>query len=311
MKKLSRKGRLFFILEGSFEREFSALLVRGIKMSELTFSQRMGLASLPEQLRSDELSGSLRNRAWSAIFEDWQQKTSGGWLLGENETLVKDLCINLLDIPADEVHVHLDSLKRIVKPILLEGPFPIVMDFLEYYLRHPKCPKRLAYKIGFDFENCRAAYRFNFDEMFFYPITSQEQAQAIEESLAVISKEKYSGASEHLAKASSELMAGKFESSVRESIHSVESVACIITKSPKATLGEALKRLSDHGIEIHTAFKGGLEKLYGYSSDERGVRHSSLNEVSGVDEADALFMFGACASFCSYLIEKAKTAKID
>ena len=49
----------------------------------------------------------------------------------------------------------------------------------------------------------------------------------------------------------------------------------------------------------------GLEKLYGYTSDEQGVRHSLLDQgQSNVGQDEAVFMLGACASFASYLWRK-------
>ncbi|HAE28382.1 MAG TPA: hypothetical protein DCG58_14560, partial [Hyphomonas adhaerens] len=52
--------------------------------------------------------------------------------------------------------------------------------------------------------------------------------------------------------------------------------------------------------------KPGAVQLYGYTSDEEGVRHALVfNEKSTVDEVDALFMLGACASFVSYLLARA------
>ena len=54
------------------------------------------------------------------------------------------------------------------------------------------------------------------------------------------------------------------------------------------------------------------KKIYGYSNAEKGIRHPMLDESSAkVDEIDAQFMFGACASFISYLIAKARKAKIE
>ncbi len=47
----------------------------------------------------------------------------------------------------------------------------------------------------------------------------------------------------------------------------------------------------------HDALKPAFHKLYGYSSDEEGVRHALVfGDEAQVDEADALFMLGACAS---------------
>jgi hypothetical protein len=61
--------------------------------------------------------------------------------------------------------------------------------------------------------------------------------------------------------------------------------------------------------KIHGSLKEGFNKLYGYTSDAQGIRHALLDEGdANVDEADAFFMFGACAAFVSYLINKAQTA---
>ena len=51
-----------------------------------------------------------------------------------------------------------------------------------------------------------------------------------------------------------------------------------------------------------------MENLYGYTSDEDGIRHALLGEQEKVDIDDAVFMFGACASFTAYLVNKARTA---
>ncbi|MDI3562541.1 hypothetical protein [Bradyrhizobium sp. Arg816] len=53
--------------------------------------------------------------------------------------------------------------------------------------------------------------------------------------------------------------------------------------------------------------KNGFNSLYNYTSDEKGIRHALLDDSAAkVDETDALFMFGACAAFVSYLIGKAR-----
>jgi hypothetical protein len=55
--------------------------------------------------------------------------------------------------------------------------------------------------------------------------------------------------------------------------------------------------------------KAGFKNLYGFTSDESGIRHPLLEKgTARVDEIDALFMIGACAAFVSYLINKARAA---
>jgi hypothetical protein len=54
--------------------------------------------------------------------------------------------------------------------------------------------------------------------------------------------------------------------------------------------------------------KKGFLALYGYTSNEQGIRHALLEAgAPAVDETDALFMIGACAAFVSYMINKART----
>ena len=57
----------------------------------------------------------------------------------------------------------------------------------------------------------------------------------------------------------------------------------------------------------HRALKEAFSKLYGYTSDENGIRHALLEEgAADVDLDDAVFMFGACASFAAYLVNRHK-----
>ena len=48
----------------------------------------------------------------------------------------------------------------------------------------------------------------------------------------------------------------------------------------------------------------------GYTSDEQGIRHALIDQATadvGLDEA--MFMFGACASFAAYLANKHRQAQ--
>jgi len=52
----------------------------------------------------------------------------------------------------------------------------------------------------------------------------------------------------------------------------------------------------------HQAFNAAINQLYGYTSDEEGIRHALLEGKEadvGLDEA--LFFYNACAAFCGYL----------
>ncbi|HTG07978.1 MAG TPA: hypothetical protein VK635_28520 [Bradyrhizobium sp.] len=124
-------------------------------------------------------------------------------------------------------------------------------------------------------------------------------------AFADLDASEFHGARAHLRNAASHLTAGNFADSVRESIHAVESVSRTLDAS--ADLSKALAKL-EQKISIHAAMKKGFTSLYGYASDENGIRHALLEAGEAkVAEADALFMIGACAAFVSYLLNKART----
>jgi hypothetical protein len=141
------------------------------------------------------------------------------------------------------------------------------------------------------------------------PITSTEEISEIEEA----SNTPYKSVNIHLQtalKLFSDKKTPDYRNSIKESISSVESLCRSILQDYKATLGQSLKRLEDKGIEIHQSLKGGFEKIYGYTSDEGGIRHGLLDEPD-ISSEDAKFMLVGCSAFINYLIAKAIKAGIE
>ncbi len=93
--------------------------------------------------------------------------------------------------------------------------------------------------------------------------------------------------------------------SIGYNTHAVESVACLIDPKAAKTLGPALKSLRDRGVLNHEALAQAFSALYGCSSNEQGIRHALLDRSeANVGLAEAMFMYGACASFAAYLVSK-------
>lgn len=116
-------------------------------------------------------------------------------------------------------------------------------------------------------------------------------------------------ASAHMRQAAEHINARQFADSITDSIHAVESVARIIDPKNNKTLGPALDSLERAGLLKHPALKGAFKQLYGYTSNEQGVRHALIDKDAadvGLDEA--VFMFGACACFAAYLSQKHREA---
>ena len=159
-------------------------------------------------------------------------------------------------------------------------------------------------------ENCNemlkqenAGYRFIENEI--TQITSDEQIAEIEQA---IDKTVTNAVAVHLKRAL-ELLSDRAEpdyrNSIKESISAVEALCVNLTGA--TTLGQALKKLDeDSTIKTHSALIKAFEKIYGYTSDANGIRHSLLEEDS-LEFEDAKFMLVSCSAFVNYL--QAKAAK--
>ena len=82
----------------------------------------------------------------------------------------------------------------------------------------------------------------------------------------------------------------------------MESICQQITGETNAELGKAIKKLKEI-LPIHGALEQGFIKLYGYTSNDDGIRHAMMEE-DNLDQEDALYMLISCSSFVSYLMVK-------
>lgn len=141
------------------------------------------------------------------------------------------------------------------------------------------------------------------------PFATPEEGAAVAQALQALGETDMKGAKAHLKAAATACSEGKFADSVRESIHAVESVARMLAPGSKG-LGVALAKL-EKSQSIHGALRSGFGQLYGYTSEEGGIRHPMLEkDAPQVDETDALFMLGACASFVTYLTNRARQSNL-
>jgi hypothetical protein len=90
-----------------------------------------------------------------------------------------------------------------------------------------------------------------------------------------------------------------YRNSIKEAISAVESLVILILKADKGTLGQLIKKLEDE-IGLHPALRKAFSNLYGYTSDEAGVRHA-LTEAEKVDFNDAKFMLVVCSAFINFV----------
>lgn len=279
--------------------------------TKLTFSQAEGLEPLPQPLVLGELSQEVRSLLWRDIYEDMFQTKETDPFIAETYVgepwlgVLYDMHVEVDHRPADKFGNAFSGNVEKLRTLVMEGPWNEVFDFLQFAMRRRPSPNDLESKVCQAFETGRVAYTVIPDGPTIIPTATPEEGAAITEAFRLLAETGFDGARSHLRAAAEALSAGGCADSVRESIHAVESVACRLNADASTTLKPALDALEER-IKMHPALKEGFSKIYGYTSDQDGIRHALFEGDADVDVVDATFMLGACASLVTYLINKAR-----
>lgn len=278
--------------------------------SYLTFSQRFGYEPLPEPMRLGEISDDLRRETWNLIYRTLRENSSlnalGNSVIFYND--FREAIITTLGqfekLPENRIRTEFTAVQRRFEYIILNDEFNRILDFLERIIDEWR-PDMFATQVKELFDAHTAAYRLDTSRRpyHFFPCSSPEQGDAIQKAIETLRKGGMDGAASHLHQAKEHMNAQHYANAIADSIHAVESVARTI--EPKAsTLGQALPSLERAGL-LNREFKQALEKLYTYTNAKPGIRHAKRNEeVADVGLEEAMLMFGACASFAAYLLQK-------
>ena len=280
-----------------------------------TFSQRYGYVPLPDPMQMVEISDDLRIEIWNAIREILfsirnhavYEYHSGYYFDKESSRFIERVLGRVLIMAEDEIDTTYDEVFSQFKTLILQGSFNEVLDLVEIVANNRPPEDGFINRISNSFERCAAAYwldKSNYPYQFF-PRSSKAQGEATQEAIKTIRDGGMEGAATHLRDAAAHINAQQFADSISDSIHAVESVARQIDPESSQSLGRALNALEQAGLIKHPALKESFSKLYGYTSDEQGIRHALLDKnAPDVDLDEAMFMFGACASFAAYLVNK-------
>lgn len=275
----------------------------------MKFSQRIGKREVKTELEREGLSDELRNSLWSLIVEDILRTKSNEAdysYAGPTSELARffiQIWKHFFKFPIDTLSITYDTLNnepiQYVRNWYFEAKWYDAFDFLEFCLDRHKNIQPIANEI---LKREMSAYRFIDGTLI--EVNSKEEVVELESALTNTSK--FKSVKEHLTTAIS-LYSNKkspdYRNSIKESISAVESLSKIITGNDKTTLGQALKEIEKtHGIP--GSLKSAFSALYGYTSDEGGIRHSLLESGVTVGMEEARFMLVACSAFVNYLISK-------
>lgn len=243
----------------------------------------------------------LRNGLWSNIFEllSALPKHQYDEHTGDFYGILSTLWSNYFGEPVDTLHWHQDEAVKSIRTRFMKAEwfqvYSIVQIVAEHFESHPELQEVVIAVFNRTMERENAGYRFIGSTV--SPITDENEAAEVQEAL----EESSTSVATHLQAALEKLSDREnpdYRNSVHESVGAVESAVRQMTGDQSAILSKALNWLKP---KPHPALQQAFEKIYAYSSDEEGVRHSIKDGSSEVGEAEARFMLIACSAFVNYL----------
>lgn len=270
----------------------------------MSFSERMGF--VPERkIQVESMDDRLRNRLFNYF------KTICDYNMGIKHSMIRYTLDKMGGMVSDDA----SSNEKMIISIFIKTkewyiPYDITEYILEYYsssitpfdYESKKTYALLVKELNSILVEEKSGYRMADGK--FVPITDENELKEIQDAM----HSEFDSVDQHIKKALtlySDRDKPDYENSIKESISAVEAMCCIITgmKGKNATLGEALKKLEENGVHIHGAMKSGFSSLYGYASDEDGIRHGGIDFVNAPEE-DARYMLVSCSAFVNYLKDK-------
>lgn len=273
----------------------------------MSFSQRKGLKPTKLPLQVDRVSQELRNALWDCLNVFYFSEVglnSMRWpdySAAAQYPLILNMWTRYFKHTLDRLPGKWIDLHKRIRDYFFECEWNEVYDYIEFILNSG------SWQTDNGFINCCnsalerefSAYRLVGTR--FAQIADELEIKEIEQGLA----SPWDSVREHLSRAlelASDRRSPDYRNSIKESISAVESLSVLLSGRKGAKLADAMKEL-EKKTRIHGALRQAFESLYGYTSDEEGIRHALLSE-SKLELEDAMFMLSACSAFVNYVTAK-------
>ena len=270
----------------------------------MRFSERYGYKKVREIIQIDSMDEPLRNALWSFLqIHVWEHARTGqgGSFSGDYEiwTLCRELWLSYFKNPLDTIDDQWQRVHASLRTHFFGCPWYEAYDFIEFVANNYR-----VYHLDLFPQSCNAvleremsAYRFV--NGLISRIADEQEIAEIEKAL-----EKTGPVQIHLRRAL-ELLSDRqtpdYRNSIKESISAVEGLVQKVV-GERGTLGQLLKKLEDD-IGLHPALRTAFGSLYGYTSDEGGIRHAIL-ESREIGFEDAKFFLVVCSAFINFVESK-------
>lgn len=286
----------------------------------MKFSDRMGITKPSLSLYVDSMPAELRTSLWNFIYEICQVSDGSLWGKLIKVTARDFRKFDLHDLPSRPWEVV-----SWMKDYYYSLAWHEVYNYLEFFaskyyeLTHgnlgaftdTRGRERALIGIQNSFnailEREFSGYRFVSGVL--VPITDKVELSEVSSAVNNLVGHGLDGARIHIQTALS-LFAKRptpdYRNSIKEAISAIESICKLLGENKGSGIDIAIRAL-DQKTNIHGSLRVGFEKMYGYTSDENGIRHAMLDDPN-VGFPEAKFMIVACSAFANYLAVKADAA---
>lgn len=251
----------------------------------MLFSKRHKYSAVRFEPQVEAMDDDLRSGLWNVFHELFfgtnRQRSS--------DDVLRIIWTEIYKRPVDDVPYDSGYYKR----IFMQAPWFEVYDIVESLSSNEPTARNFNRILTRD----NAGYRIIDGKV--VPIVEELEVHEVNDVLEDASGP-FDLARQHIARAV-ELFSDRenpdHRNAIKEAISGAESAACVSTG--KRDFRAALKQLQARGL--HPALAAVFGQLYGYSSDEDGVRHALLDEDK-TGAAEAHYMIVSCSAFISYLM---------
>lgn len=263
----------------------------------MRFSDRVGATKAKEVFQTNSMDANLRNTLYNIFYAKaesiWDHSRERGYMLAQM------VDYGFFKKPIDETKDYFEYYSAEMKKFFQTAEWFDVYNFIEYLLD--------TSTFDLDIDLIKNALQ---SEMSGYqvlengsivPFVGDAEIESLNESLLLA--DPYVAARQHIEIAIDKLSQKPNpdpRNAIKEAICAVESAASVITGKNKPELKDALNIMEASG-SLHGSLKEAWKKMYGYASDEQGIRHAALDDEGKVDFATAKYMVVVCSAFVNLL----------
>jgi hypothetical protein len=279
----------------------------------MRFSERSGFRPVRDVIQIGSIDEELKNGLWSVLKIHIWDNVHGthhrhGVHLSDNEeieTFCGRLWFNYYKKPLDTLGDDWGTVHSFLRHYFFECEWFEVYDFIEFTVENYPYRDKDAFISGCNIILERECSAYRIINGLIAGITDEAEVEAIEQSI----NGSQGPVRTHLQLALQKLSSREkpdYRNSIKESISAIESLAAIAV-GEKGTLGQLTKKLEEK-TGLHPALVKALSNLYGYTSDEDGIRHAIL-ESKELSFEDAKFFLVICSAFANLITAKIPDSK--